>query len=326
MPAARRSATSSATCRALSRTSPTWSLRPRRRAGRRRRARLVHRGAASRSSRTAAALGRRRGRAATVDGPGRSLDLGAARPRARGRPDSAARPASRPACSARARGPAAPARPHAAALPAVVRVLHARRLAGHARRRALRHAVHAHRRPRRVAAGGHARPGSSESRRLPGLGRRARRPDRLFLGSEGTLGVITEAWMRLQDRPALAAPAAVALRRLRRGGRGDARRSPSRGCTRRTAGCSTRPRRCSTPASTTAAALLVLGFESADHPVDAWLAAPSRSAATTAATCPTPRAVGAGRRREPARRRRRCWRVVVPAHALPARRARPARR
>ena len=34
-------------------------------------------------------------------------------------------------------------------------------------------------------------------------------PDRLFLGSEGTLGVITEAWMRLQDRPRFKASASV---------------------------------------------------------------------------------------------------------------------
>ena len=39
-----------------------------------------------------------------------------------------------------------------------------------------------------------------ESRRLPGSGA-GPSPDRLLLGSEGTLGVITEAWMRLQDRP-----------------------------------------------------------------------------------------------------------------------------
>src|ERR1700741_5273344 len=42
--------------------------------------------------------------------------------------------------------------------------------------------------------------GVSESRRLPGSGA-GPSPDRLFLGSEGTLGIITEAWMRLQDRP-----------------------------------------------------------------------------------------------------------------------------
>ncbi|TFV51783.1 FAD-binding oxidoreductase [Blastococcus sp. TF02A-35] len=42
--------------------------------------------------------------------------------------------------------------------------------------------------------------GTSESWRLPGSGA-GPSPDRLFLGSEGTLGVITEAWMRLQDRP-----------------------------------------------------------------------------------------------------------------------------
>ncbi|MFE3324434.1 FAD-binding oxidoreductase [Streptomyces sp. NPDC059176] len=42
--------------------------------------------------------------------------------------------------------------------------------------------------------------GVNESLRLPGSGA-GPSPDRLFLGSEGTLGVITEAWMRLQDRP-----------------------------------------------------------------------------------------------------------------------------
>ncbi len=42
--------------------------------------------------------------------------------------------------------------------------------------------------------------GVSESFRLPGSGA-GPSPDRLVLGSEGTLGVVTEAWMRLQDRP-----------------------------------------------------------------------------------------------------------------------------
>ncbi|MCA1722405.1 MAG: FAD-binding oxidoreductase, partial [Actinobacteria bacterium] len=39
-----------------------------------------------------------------------------------------------------------------------------------------------------------------ESRRLPGSGA-GPSPDRLLLGSEGTLGVITEAWLRAQPRP-----------------------------------------------------------------------------------------------------------------------------
>jgi alkyldihydroxyacetonephosphate synthase len=50
--------------------------------------------------------------------------------------------------------------------------------------------------------------GISESWRLPGSGA-GPSPDRLFLGSEGTLGVITEAWMRLQDRPRHKASATV---------------------------------------------------------------------------------------------------------------------
>ncbi len=55
--------------------------------------------------------------------------------------------------------------------------------------------------------------GVSESWRLPGSGA-GPSPDRLFLGSEGTLGVITEAWMRLQDRPTHRAGAAVLFARF----------------------------------------------------------------------------------------------------------------
>ncbi|HVT64358.1 MAG TPA: FAD-binding oxidoreductase [Mycobacteriales bacterium] len=40
-----------------------------------------------------------------------------------------------------------------------------------------------------------------ESRRLPGSGA-GPSPDRALLGSEGTLGVVTEAWLRVQPRPA----------------------------------------------------------------------------------------------------------------------------
>ena len=47
-----------------------------------------------------------------------------------------------------------------------------------------------------------------ESRRLPGSGA-GPSPDRLVLGSEGTLGIITECWLRLQKRPVFRATAGV---------------------------------------------------------------------------------------------------------------------
>src|SRR5262249_6060182 len=50
--------------------------------------------------------------------------------------------------------------------------------------------------------------GVNESLRVPGSGA-GPSPDRLFLGSEGTLGIITEAWMRLQERPRHKASATV---------------------------------------------------------------------------------------------------------------------
>jgi alkyldihydroxyacetonephosphate synthase len=52
--------------------------------------------------------------------------------------------------------------------------------------------------------------GIAESRRLPGSGA-GPSPDRMFIGSEGTLGIITEAWMRLQDRPRFRAGASIAF-------------------------------------------------------------------------------------------------------------------
>jgi alkyldihydroxyacetonephosphate synthase len=47
-----------------------------------------------------------------------------------------------------------------------------------------------------------------ESRRLPGDGA-GPSPDRLAIGSEGILGIITEAWMRVQARPRFRASAGV---------------------------------------------------------------------------------------------------------------------
>ena len=95
---------------------------------------------------------RRRGAAATTLRRRRVDRPRAPRSRARDRPRLARR--AHPGRRARpgARGSAAAARPHAAPLPAVVRVLVARRLDRDALGRPLRDALHAHRRLRRVAA------------------------------------------------------------------------------------------------------------------------------------------------------------------------------
>ena len=73
--------------------------------------------------------------------------------------------------------------------------------------------------------------GTWESRRLPGSGA-GPSPDRLLLGSEGTLGVITEAWVRVRPRPRQRAGRACAFRRFarrrRRRARGRAVRAAAR--------------------------------------------------------------------------------------------------
>ncbi|HEY3002569.1 MAG TPA: FAD-binding oxidoreductase, partial [Kribbellaceae bacterium] len=112
--------------------------------------------------------------------------------------------------------------------------------------------------------------GVSESRRLPASGA-GPSPDRMFLGSEGTLGVITEAWMRLQDRPRWRARASVLFDSY----------AAAVAATRAVAQSGLYPANCRlldpaeaflNAATSTTGGVLVLAFESADHPVDPWLA------------------------------------------------------
>ena len=117
-----------------------------------------------------------------------------------------------------------------------------------------------------------------ESRRLPGSGA-GPSPDRLLLGSEGILGVITEAWVRVQARPTLPGVGGRALRRASSRARPPCARSRSPASTRRTAACSTPARPRSPGSAPDGKALLVLGFESADHPLDAVDGARARAAA-----------------------------------------------
>ncbi|WP_423834655.1 FAD-binding oxidoreductase [Streptomyces manipurensis] len=107
--------------------------------------------------------------------------------------------------------------------------------------------------------------GTSASWRLPASGA-GPSPDRLFLGSEGALGVITEAWVRLQERPSHKASAALsftdfdaALRAVRAVAQSDL--SPAN-CRLLDAG-----EAAMSGASHDGSAVLVLGFESADGPV-----------------------------------------------------------
>jgi alkyldihydroxyacetonephosphate synthase len=111
--------------------------------------------------------------------------------------------------------------------------------------------------------------GVSESRRLPGSGA-GPSPDRLFLGSEGTLGIITEAWMRLQDRPRWQVTASVTFDDW----------AAAIAATRAIAQAGLYPANCRVldPAeallnagTSVTGGLLVLAFESADHPTDPWL-------------------------------------------------------
>jgi alkyldihydroxyacetonephosphate synthase len=109
-----------------------------------------------------------------------------------------------------------------------------------------------------------------QTRRLPGSGA-GPAPDRLVIGSEGTLGVLTEAWVRLQAVPRFRASASVQFSDY----------FAAVACVRSLAQSGLNPSNCRLldPMETIFAgvgdgrsAILVLAFESADHPLQAWIA------------------------------------------------------
>lgn len=108
-----------------------------------------------------------------------------------------------------------------------------------------------------------------QSRRLPGSGAGVS-PDRMLIGSEGILGVITEAWVRVRRKPAHRTSAGVQFRDF--GAGVEAVRALSQS--------GLYPANCRlidareaqiTGAGDGSAALLVLGFEAADHEVEEWM-------------------------------------------------------
>jgi len=112
--------------------------------------------------------------------------------------------------------------------------------------------------------------GVVETRRLPGSGA-GPSPDRLFIGSEGILGVISSAWMRLQSRPTFRAGASVRFADFFAAAR----------AVRAVAQAGLYPSNCrildaqeayNTGAADGSVAIMVLAFESGDHPVEAWMA------------------------------------------------------
>jgi alkyldihydroxyacetonephosphate synthase len=112
--------------------------------------------------------------------------------------------------------------------------------------------------------------GLLETRRLPGSGA-GPSPDRLYCGSEGTLGVITEAWMRLQDRPSFRNGASVEFERW----------DDAVGAVREISQSGLNPANCRllspveallSGAGDGSRAILVVAFESADHPLVPWMA------------------------------------------------------
>ncbi len=108
--------------------------------------------------------------------------------------------------------------------------------------------------------------GPWESRRLPGSGA-GPSPDRLMLGSEGIFGVITEAWMRLQDRPGFRASGVARFDTFEIGANA-ARTIAQSGLWPSNCRLLDATEALITGAGDGSAHLLLLAFESADHPVD----------------------------------------------------------
>jgi len=105
-----------------------------------------------------------------------------------------------------------------------------------------------------------------ESRRLPGSGA-GPSPDRMLVGSEGILGVITEAWVRVVPRPRFKASCGVGFETFHAGAQAVRELSQS-GLDPANCRLLDADEAAFTGAGDGRSALLVLGFESAHHPVD----------------------------------------------------------
>jgi alkyldihydroxyacetonephosphate synthase len=160
--------------------------------------------------------------------------------------------------------------------------------------------------------------GTMETRRLPGSGA-GPAPERLVIGSEGILGIVTAAWMRLQDRPRFRAGSSVrfadffaaarALRTISQSG--------------------LYPANCrildpdeayNTGSGDGRAAIMVLAFESGDHEVGPWMKRALECCADLGGTAESP--AGADAHREGAAGRWRNAFIRMPyAREITVRRA-----
>jgi alkyldihydroxyacetonephosphate synthase len=123
-----------------------------------------------------------------------------------------------------------------------------------------------------------------ESRRLPGSGA-GPSPDRLMLGSEGIFGVITEAWMRVRPRPMFRATATthfedygLAVEAVRALSQSGLYPSNCRLLDKREAALNA--------VTMDGTHVLIVAFESADHPLQAWMERALELVTDHGGTCP----------------------------------------
>lgn len=121
-------------------------------------------------------------------------------------------------------------------------------------------------------------------------------PNRLVCGSEGILGVVTEAWMRVIPRPVFRAGASVHFERY----------ESAVDAARAVAQSGLYPANCRLLDAQEAllngvtfdgSAVLILAFESADHPLDAWVDRAIALATSFGGTCPKGKVVRDDRER-----------------------------
>jgi alkyldihydroxyacetonephosphate synthase len=122
------------------------------------------------------------------------------------------------------------------------------------------------------------------TRRLPASGA-GPSADRLVLGSEGTLGVLTEAWMRVQERPKWRASASFTFARF----------DAAVECARKLAQSGLFPTNCRVLDAREAmlnhvafdgSSVLLVAFESADHPLEGWIRRAVTIAEDAGGICP----------------------------------------